>query len=113
MTPYIAGYSIRYKIPTLQQQAEFAVVTAADQIKNEDPGTPDHANRVAWAAYIDTSSAAGYWAFMWPLAMNPSIQAAVTADPSGASVTDNDVQFVVNSNLDFVIAAWVANKPAT
>jgi hypothetical protein len=110
MSAYIIGYSIRYRIPTIQQQAEFAVVTAADQIKNEEPTAPDHANRLAWATWIDTQSAMGTWPFLWPIALNPAIQASIAADPSGAGVLDSDIQFVVNSNLEFVIAAW--NPPA-
>jgi hypothetical protein len=43
--------------------------------------------------------------------MNPSIQGSVAADPSGASVADNDVQFVVNGALPAVIADFVANPP--
>ena len=112
MSLYTTGYSTRYGIPSIQQQAEFAVITAASQIKNEDPSTPNHANRLAWAAWIDTQSAQGTWPFLWPIALNPSIQAAVADDPTGATVTDNDVQFVVNSNLEFVIAAWAAGQPA-
>lgn len=111
MSVYTVGYSIRYSIPSIQHQAEFAVITAADQIKHEDAGTSNHANRIAWATWIDTNSAEGTWPFMWPIALNPSIQTAIAADPSGATVTDNDIQFVVSSNLEFVIAAWVADQP--
>jgi hypothetical protein len=112
MTPYTTGYAIRYRTPSIEQQAEFAVVTAADQIKHEDSSTPNHANRIAWAGWIDSESALGTMAFMWPIALNPAIQAALTADPTGGTVLDSDIQFVVNSNLEFVIAAWVTNKPA-
>jgi hypothetical protein len=44
--------------------------------------------------------------------MNPAIAAKVETDPSGSTVPDGDVQFVVNSNLDAVIAEFVANPPA-
>ena len=111
MSVYTTGYSIRYMTTSIQQQTEFAVITAADQIKNEDPGAPNHANRVAWAAWIDTHSSTGMQSFMWPVALNPAIQNSVVADPSGAGVLDSDIQFVVNSNVEFVIAAWVANQP--
>jgi hypothetical protein len=112
MTPYVAGYKIRYQIPSLQQQAEFAVITASDQIKNEEPSTPEHANRIAWAQWIGNgNSVVGTWPFLWPLAMNPSIQNSVINDPTGATIPDSDVQFVVNSNVDWVVASWVANPP--
>jgi hypothetical protein len=105
-------YDIRYSIPGLQQRTESAVMTAIQDIMNEDPGTPDHANRYAWAqwANVNTSIASIY--FMWGLAMNPSIQASVAADPSGLSVPDNDIQFVVNSNISLVINECVANPPS-
>lgn len=112
MIIYTIGYSIRYDIPSIQHQTEFAVITAADQIKNEDSATPDHANRIAWARWVSTNSASGTWPFMWPVAMNPSIQDKVSADPTGATVPDSDIQFVVNSNVEAVIAAWVAEQPA-
>jgi hypothetical protein len=45
--------------------------------------------------------------------MNPTVQAAIQANPDGSSVPDGDVQFVVNSNVDAVIADWVAKNPVT
>jgi len=112
MSNYTSSYAIRYFIPSLQQQAETAVVTAATQIQNEDPGAPNHANRVLWADWAVGSSTTAVVAFMWPVAMNPSIVASVVADPTGAGVPDGDVQFVVNSNLDTVIADWIAHNPS-
>jgi hypothetical protein len=95
----------------LSQQTEVAVVTAAGQITNEDPATPDHANRLAWANWATVNSSVAWQSFAWPVANNPSIVTAVKADPSGSTVLDSDVQFVVNSNLEIVIADFVANPP--
>ena len=111
MSDYTTSYAIRYSTPHLSQQTEVAVVTAAGQIVNEDPSTPDHANRVAWANWATHNSSVAWQSFAWPVANNPSIVAAVTADPSGQSVPDSDVQFVINSNLGNVIAEFVANPP--
>jgi hypothetical protein len=111
MSAYTAAYQIRYSIPSLQQQTEVAVVHACEDIKNEDPSAPDHANRLAWATWANKNSSVAFEPFRWPVAMNPSIQAQVEADPSGASVPDGDVQFVVNANVDAVIADFVANPP--
>lgn len=113
MSNYTSSYAIRYSIGNLQQQAEVAVVTAAGQIQNEDPGAPDHENRKLWADWAIANSSFATMAFLWPVAMNPSIVAAVSADPTGATVADGDVQFVVNSNVDTVIADWIANRPIT
>jgi hypothetical protein len=95
----------------VQQQIEVAVITAAQAIMNEDPATADHANRIAWATWANQNSSVAWNPFAWPVGMNPAIQAAVEADPSGQTVKDSDVQFVVNSNLEAVITYWVANPP--
>jgi hypothetical protein len=112
MSNYTISYAIRYLTPYLSQQTEVAVVTAAGQIQNEDASTPDHANRLAWANWAITNSSVAWQPFAWPVASNPAIVQAVTTDPSGQTVQDSDVQFVVNSNVERVIADWVANKPA-
>jgi hypothetical protein len=49
--------------------------------------------------------------FAWPVAMNPAILTSIANDPTGASVLDSDVQFIVNSLLDSVISDWVAANP--
>jgi hypothetical protein len=113
MSAYTISYSIRYVIPSLSQQIEVAVVHCIEDIKNEEPSAPDHSNRAAWATWANKNSALAYEPFRWPVAMNPAIGAYIEADPSGATVPDGDVQFVVNSNLNFVIADFVSNPPVT
>lgn len=112
MPTYTSSYAVRYRTPSVNEQIEVAAIHAASDIQNEDPGAPDHANRMAWANWVNKSSPVVVASFAWPVAMNPAIQAAVAADPSGRTVPDGDVQFVVNSNLDAVIADFVANPPA-
>ena len=111
MTPYVSSYILRYSIPSVQQQTEVAVIHDVQDIQNEDPATADHANRLAWANWANKNSDHASIAFAWPVAMNPTIQAAVQADPSGQSVQDSDVQFVVTSALPAVIADFIANPP--
>jgi hypothetical protein len=111
MSTYTASYKVRYGVESLQQQIEVAVIHACSDVKNEDAGTPDHVNRLAWAEWANKNSTVAVAPFKWPVAMNPTIAGAVEIDPSGGTVTDNDVQFVVNSNLDAVIADFVANPP--
>jgi hypothetical protein len=105
-------YDIRYTIANLRERAESAVMNDVANITNEDPGTPDHANRMAWAQWANTNSGVATTYFMWPLGMNASIQASVDADPTGLSVTDNDIQFVVDGALPGVITTCVQNPPA-
>jgi hypothetical protein len=95
----------------LQQQVEVAGVKACEDIKNEDPATPDHVNRAEWAMWYSKNSQTGWVSFAWSVAMNATIQAAIQADPTGATITDNDVQFVVNSVLPSVIADFIAHPP--
>jgi hypothetical protein len=112
MSNYTTSYAVRYSTPALSQKTEVAVVTAAGQIQNEDPATPDHTNRLAWANWAIPNSSVAWQSFAWPVAENPTIVAAVTDDPSGQSVQDSDVQFVINSILPKVIAEFVAHPPA-
>lgn len=87
-------------------------MTAAQDILAEDPSAPDHANRIAWANWANSNSSVAWNPFAWPVAMNPAIEAEVEADPSGQTVKDSDIQFVVNSNVEAVITEWIANQPA-
>src|SRR6476660_564096 len=103
-TPYTSSYALRYSIPSVQQQIEVAVIHDVEDVQNEDPSTPDHSNRLAWANWANKSSSVAWLPFAWPVAMNPTIQASVQADPSGQSVKDSDVQFVCDSALSHVIA---------
>jgi hypothetical protein len=112
MSAYTDSYRLRYQLPSVQQQIEVAVIHDVQDIENEDPSTPDHANRVAWARWVNDNSSLGWIPFAWPVAMNSTIQASVQADSSGATVADNDVQFVVTSVLPKVVADFVANPPA-
>ena len=110
MSDYTTSYAIAYQTPSIQQQIEVAVVTAAGQIQNEDPATANHVNRLAWADWAIGSSSVAWVAFRWPVANNPSIRAACVTDPSGQSVLDSDVQFVVNANLQQVVNEWVTSN---
>ena len=111
MSTYTNSYAIRYTITSLQQQTETAVIHAATDILVEDPSTPDHSNRILWASWAQENSVLAYVPFMWPVALNPTIEAAVAADPTGGTVADTDVQFVVNSELGNVIPAWIVKPP--
>jgi hypothetical protein len=112
MTPYQTSYAIRYNIPSIQKQIEAAAMVAAQDILNEDPATPDHANREQWAAWAYQSSSVAWVPFGWAVAMNATIMSAVEADSSGSTVADSDVQFVVNGALPKVIDQWAASQPA-
>lgn len=84
-------------------------MNAADAIKNEDVGVQYHDVRIKWANWAASSSSVAWLPFAWRCAMNPAIQQSFAADPSGNAIKDDDIQFVVNSNLNPVILDWDEN----
>jgi hypothetical protein len=111
MSTYTDSYRLRYQLPSVQEQIEVAIIHDVEDINNEAPTTPDHANRLAWADWANKNSSVAWNPFAWPVAMNATIQASVQADPSGQSVKDSDVQFVCDSVLPQVIADFIAHPP--
>ena len=85
----------------MKMRVAAAIANAAEDIENENPGTPNHEARLAWAVEIlggDAMIEADK--IMWRVALNPTIAAA-----GEENATDNDIQFVVNSLLDILIEA--------
>lgn len=78
----------------LWRQAYVAVLKAAADIRNEDPGTANHANRLAWALAVEQDTTANV------LAMRARILENATLAAAPGSALDSDVQFVVNSLVD-------------
>lgn len=76
-----------------------ACLVAAYNITQEDGGTANHVNRLAWANAVIYGTTAEVEAkalqhLRYAVASNATIQAA------GDGATDSDVQFVVNSQID-------------
>lgn len=73
-----------------------AVAKAAYDITNEDPGTANHTERLAWAkdAMKNPSTAADQ--MLWMILQNQTIL------DSGVNFSENDIQFAVNSNVDYL-----------
>jgi hypothetical protein len=111
MSDYTDSYKMRYQTISLNQQIEVAMVHAANDIENEDASTPDHANRLAWAQYAVPNSSVSYYPFSWPVCQNQTILTAFQADPTGATIQDGDIQFIVNGLVPQVVANFVANPP--
>lgn len=78
----------------LWRRAYVAILKAATDIRGEDAGTSNHANRLIWAAEAEQDTADKVREMKERIMENATIQ----ADPNGA--TDNDVAFVVNSLID-------------
>jgi len=82
---------------TLRKKITVAVQKAATDIVNEDPQTAQHSQRLAWARAVLRDPVVWSGKVVWVILQNPTIAAAP------ASATDNDVQFVVNSNVNAFI----------
>src|ERR1700745_2103654 len=92
---YLEIYDLQYRHSDLRTRTQIAISNAAYNVLNEDPGAPNHANRILWAN--DTLA--------WPermmslemsmVAQNPTIQA------EGDTAADSDIQYVVNGLVDY------------
>jgi hypothetical protein len=111
MSTYTTNYNTRYGIPSLQQQTEVAMVSSASYIQIESPDTPDHANRLLWANWALKNSSIAWLPFAWPVTLDPTITAAVEADPTGATVEDASVNAVIGAALPKIVADFIANPP--
>jgi len=78
----------------LWRKAFVACLKAAADIRNEDAGTANHANRLIWAQAVEQDPEAKTREMRYRIMENATVQAAPT------EATDNDVQFVVNSLID-------------
>ena len=84
---------------TLRAKFIAACLKAAYAILNEDAGTSNHANRLIWANAVLNGTIAEVEAMAsqhlrYGMASNASLQASCEAS------TDNDVEFVVNSQIN-------------
>jgi len=84
----------------LRKQIAVAMFSAAVDIINEAESTANHYNRLAWAKKVVSSNSAPLTEaekWIWKVLENATIQA------SPAAAEDNDVQFVVNSILPYIV----------
>lgn len=78
---------------TLRKKIAVALHKAATDIAVEDPQTANHPQRLAWARRVISDPVGWSEKAVWTVMQNATIAAAP------ATATDNDVQFVVNSNV--------------
>ena len=71
-----------------------ALAKAAYDITNEDSGTTSHTARLTWAKATLKDPEPVVTQMVWLAMQNATILS------SGLSSTDNDIQFVVNSNIN-------------
>lgn len=88
-----------------------AVWKASTDIVHEDPATPQHAQRIDWAkrALVSNGQAQSYAFIITRLTFseNTTLQDKWMQDNSGISITDGDIQFVVNSYAQLLAVSAV------
>lgn len=105
MATYQTQYNLRYGNAGLRNQVVIAMAKAAYDVLNESPSTENHAARVAWAKAVINDGSKWADLFLWSCALNPTIAQKAEDDQE---ITDSDVQFVVNSNINPAIALAAA-----
>lgn len=86
----------------LFKRFQAACLIAARDIKAEDPGTPMHERRMEWAdAILQSEPVQSSFRVLrhlrYAIATNAAFQSA------GAAITDNDIQFIVNSQVNALL----------
>lgn len=88
-------YDLRYN-EAMKKRVTAAIAKAAQDVLAEDDQTANHTNRVIWANDALKDAQLMTEKIMWRVLGNATIAA------NGEASTDNDIQFVVNSLIDFV-----------
>ena len=86
---------------TLSHRIAAALVRGAEAIRNEAPETANHANRLSWSKIMlqgDSGPENEAKRWKWMIIQNATIAA------SGDASTDNDIEFAVNSLIDYFSA---------
>ena len=105
MSTYADSYALRYGQSWLSQRGEVSVIKSANYIRIEDPGTPDHVNRLAWANWAIKSSSVAIVSFMWAYALDPNVLT------KGQEITDAEIDGITSAALPDVLADFVINPP--
>ncbi len=82
-----------------------ALAEAAEDIRNEGAAVENHVARFAWATdilLVTSGPRNEAKRAIWLVVQNATVADGYTSDRSGASVTDNDVQFVVNGLVNIL-----------
>ncbi len=103
---YQDTYALRYGQSWLSQRGEVSVIKSANYIRIEDPGTPDHANRLAWSNWTIKNSSVAIVSFMWAYALDPNVLS------KGQDITDAEIDGITSAALPDVLADFVANPPS-
>lgn len=84
-----------YSSSVLRQKVQAAMVKAAFNILNEDAMAVDHVKRMNWAAGVFAGEPVVLNIMMAFVSQNAAVQLA------GGLATDNDIEWIVNSNIAY------------
>lgn len=86
------------------------LMATANNVANEDPGTANHANRLALAQKVVRGEINNKAVAALVVASNATIQGAIDANPAGlgADVPDNDLEFQMATIYDNLANAYAA-----
>lgn len=85
---------------SLHQRTQAAMQKGGAAVLTESDATPNHADRLLWAQRALNAPDVFVAQFWSVISQNDIIAGSYASDPTGASVTDGDIEFTVNSAID-------------
>lgn len=80
--------------PSFYQRVSYIALKTAQNVATEDPGTANHAERVAYANKLFRGEDSALLLASHVVASNPTIQATLDSDGADA-VPDNDIEYAL------------------
>ncbi len=93
--------------PVFYTRVAFIALKAAQNVSNEDAGTANHANRVAYAGRVLTGADKALLLALHIAASNPTIAATLGSD-GGDAVPDGDLEYAMGQIWDSRANAFAA-----
>jgi hypothetical protein len=95
---------------TFAARVAFSLMKSALNTANEDPGTSNHANRLAFAERVLKGEINSKLAAAAVIAYSSGLQTTINATPEnkGSDVSDSDLQTAVDALIDLWGNAWAA-----
>lgn len=93
--------------PVFYTRVAFIALKAAQNVANEDPATPNHANRMAYAGRVLTGEDKALLIALHIAASNPTI-AGTLETGGGDAVPDGDIEFAMGQIWDARSNAFAA-----
>lgn len=86
-------------MPTFYSRVAFIALKVAQNVASEDPGTANHANRIAYSSRILSGADNAVLLAQHVVSSNPTISATVETE-GGDAVPDGDIEFALASIWD-------------